>query len=44
MGVEGKLGHVARVEQYGSLKVVTAAGNIHDYCSNRTGGLNTNDT
>ena len=33
-----------RVEQCGSRVVVTAAGLIHDYGPNSTGGLNTNDT
>ena len=33
-----------RVEQCGDRVVVTAAGIIHDYGPNSTGGLNTNDT
>ena len=40
----GHVGHVERVEQCGSRVVVTAAGIIHDYGPNSTGGLNTNDT
>ena len=40
----GPVGHVERVEQCGSRVVVTAAGLIHDYGPNSTGGLNTNDT
>ena len=40
----GHVGHVERVEQCGSRTVVTAAGLIHDYGPNSTGGLNTNDT
>ena len=44
-GIEGgHIGHVERVEQCGSRVVVTAAGIIHDYGPNSTGGLNTNDT
>ena len=44
-GVEGGyVGHVERVEQCGSRTVITAAGIIHDYGPNSTGGLNTNDT
>lgn len=43
--VEGaRTGHVERVEQCGERVVVTAAGIIHDYGPNSTGGLNTNDT
>ena len=37
-------GHVERVEQCGERVVVTAAGIIHDYGPNSSGGLNTNDT
>ncbi len=44
VGVSGKVGHVERIEQCGSRTVVTAAGIIHDYGPNSTGGLNTNDT
>ena len=40
----GHVGHVERVEQCGRRVVVTAAGLIHDYGPNSTGGLNTNDT
>lgn len=40
----GHVGHVERVEQCGSRVVVTAAGLIHDYGPNSTGGFNTNDT
>ncbi len=42
--VSGRSGHVERIEQCGSRTVVTAAGVIHDYGPNSTGGLNTNDT
>lgn len=43
--VEGaRKGHVERVEQCGGRVVITAAGIIHDYGENSTGGLNTNDT
>jgi hypothetical protein len=45
LGVEGRyIGHVERVEQCGHRTVITAAGIIHDYGPNSTGGLNTNDT
>ena len=45
LGVSGgHVGHVERVEQCGNRVVVTAAGLIHDYGPNSTGGLNTNDT
>ena len=40
----GHVGHVERVEQCGNRVVVTAAGLIHDYGPNSTGGLNTTDT
>jgi hypothetical protein len=40
----GHVGHVERVEQCGVRVVVTAAGIIHDYGPNSTGGFNTNDT
>ncbi len=40
----GHVGHVERVEQCGSRVVVTAAGLIHDYGPNSSGGLNTDDT
>ena len=39
-----RTGHVERVEQCGKRVVVTAAGIIHDYGPNSSGGLNTNDT
>ena len=39
-----RTGHVERVEQCGERVVVTAAGIIHDYGPNSSGGLNTNDT
>lgn len=39
-----RMGHVERVEQCGERVVVTAAGIIHDYGPNGSGGLNTNDT
>ena len=43
--IEGaRTGHIERVEQCGERVVVTAAGIIHDYGPNSTGGLNTNDT
>ncbi|MEG9861348.1 MAG: hypothetical protein V6Z81_02415 [Parvularculales bacterium] len=45
IGVEGEhIGHVERVEQCGSRTVITSSGIIHDYGSNSTAGLNTNDT
>jgi hypothetical protein len=45
IGVKGRhTGHMERVEQCGSRTVITAAGIIHDYGSNSTAGLNTNDT
>ena len=45
LGVSGgHVGHVERVEQCGGRTVITAAGIIHDYGPNSTGGLNTNDT
>ena len=43
-GVDSKIGHVERIEQCGNRTVITAAGIIHDYGPNATGGLNTNDT
>lgn len=43
-GVDGKVGHVERVEQCGSRVVVTSSGIIHDSGPNSTGGLPTNDT
>ena len=44
LAVEGRAGHLERIEQCGSRVVVTAAGIIHDYGPNSTAGLNTNDT
>ena len=44
VGVEGKVGHVERVEQCGSRTVITSAGLIHDYGPNSTLHPNTNDT
>jgi hypothetical protein len=44
IGVEGKRGHVERVEQCGSRVVVTSSGLIHDGGPNSTAGLNSNDT
>lgn len=44
LAVEGKVGHVERIEQCGGRVVVTAAGVIHDSGPNSTGGLTTNDT
>lgn len=44
IGVEGRVGHVERVEQCGSRVVVTTSGIIHDGGPNSSGGLTTNDT
>ena len=44
LGVEGKIGHVERVEQCGSRTVITSSGIIHDYGPNSTLHPNTNDT
>ena len=44
LGVEGRVGHVERVEQCGRRVVVTSSGIIHDYGPNSTLGENTNDT
>lgn len=44
IGVEGRVGHVERIEQCGSRVVVTASGIIHDSGPNSSGGLTTNDT
>ena len=44
IGVEGKVGHIERVEQCGSRVVVTSSGVIHDSGPNSTGGSTTNDT
>ena len=43
-GVEGRIGHVERIEQCGRRVVVTSSGIIHDYGPNSTLGENTNDT
>ena len=43
-GVEGRVGHVERIEQCGRRVVVTSSGIIHDYGPNSTLGENTNDT
>ena len=43
-GVEGRAGHVERIEQCGSRVVVTAAGIIHDSGPNSTAHPNTDDT
>ena len=42
--VQGRVGHVERIEQCGARTVVTSSGIIHDYGPNSTAGLNTNDT
>ena len=42
--VEGKVGHVERVEQCGARTVVTTAGIIHDLGPNSTAGETSNDT
>ncbi len=44
LGVEGRVGHVERIEQCGRRVVVTSSGVIHDYGPNSTLGENTNDT
>ena len=44
LAVDGKVGHVERVEQCGERTVVTTAGIIHDYGPNSSAGLNTDDT
>lgn len=44
VGIEGKVGHVERVEQCGARTVVTSSGIIHDYGPNSTADLNTDDT
>ena len=44
VGVEGKVGHIERVEQCGSRVVVTSSGLIHDSGPNSTSGMATNDT
>jgi len=42
--VEGKVGHVERVEQCGHRTVVTTAGIIHDLGPNSSAGVNSDDT
>jgi len=42
--VEGKVGHVERVEQCGHRTVVTTSGIIHDLGPNSSAGVNSNDT
>lgn len=42
--VDGKVGHVERVEQCGDRTVITTAGIIHDMGTNATGGITSNDT
>lgn len=42
--VEGRMGHVERVEQCGARTVITTAGIIHDLGPNLTGGVTSNDT
>ena len=44
LGVEGRVGHLERIEQCGRRVVVTSSGIIHDYGPNSTLGENTNDT
>lgn len=44
IGVEGKVGHVERVEQCGRRTVITSSGIIHDAGPNSTAGENSNDT
>ncbi len=44
LGVEGKVGHVERVEQCGARTVVTSSGIVHDAGPNSSGGLTSNDT
>ncbi|MDG1748290.1 MAG: hypothetical protein P8H89_01320 [Porticoccaceae bacterium] len=44
IGVEGKVGHVERVEQCGARTVITSSGVIHDGGPNSTAGENSNDT
>ncbi len=44
IGVDGKVGHVERVEQCGRRVVITTSGLIHDGGPNSTGGENSNDT
>ena len=42
--VDGKVGHIERIEQCGARTVITAAGIIHDLGPNSTGGETSNDT
>ena len=44
VGINGKIGHVERVEQCGDRTVITSSGIIHDSGPNATGGFNSNDT
>lgn len=44
VGVDGKVGHIERVEQCGRRVVITSSGIIHDGGPNSTGGENSNDT
>ena len=42
--VDGKVGHIERIEQCGARTVITTAGIIHDLGPNSTGGETSNDT
>jgi hypothetical protein len=42
--IDGRIGHVERVEQCGSRVVVTTGGIIHDMGPNQTAGSSSNDT
>ena len=44
VGINGKIGHVERVEQCGARTVITSSGLIHDSGPNATGGFTSNDT
>jgi hypothetical protein len=44
VGINGKIGHVERVEQCGARTVITSSGIIHDSGPNATGGFTSNDT
>lgn len=44
IGVQGKVGHLERVEQCGARTVITSSGVIHDSGPNSTGDFNSNDT
>ncbi|MEJ6593292.1 MAG: hypothetical protein QNL99_15035 [SAR86 cluster bacterium] len=44
VGVEGKVGHVERIEQCGGRTVITSSGVIHDAGPNSTAHINTDDT